>query len=227
MNKMLKVVIWYAMTLFWRHGNMTWWIMYSNWWLSKFALISLCNQCTCYVVHCWLNFDNIVISSSLLASPFLLRVFANVLTRCLNDGLLWFAYVTVLSYHEDVIKWKHFLRYWPFVRGIHRSPVNSPHKGQWREALMFSLICAWMNGWVNNREAGDLRCHRAKYVGTVMIHNPKEAFRGTLTGAFLDKPSLSHWGRDKITAISQTTFSTAVSGMKMLEFPLNLTEACS
>ena len=46
------------------------------------------------------------------------------------------------------IKWKHFPRYWPFVRGIHRPPVNSPHKGQWRRALMFSLICAWINGWV-------------------------------------------------------------------------------
>ena len=57
--------------------------------------------------------------------------------------------------HDDVIKWKHFPRYWPFVRGIHRPPVNSPHKGQWRGALMLSLICAWMNGWVNNREAGD------------------------------------------------------------------------
>ena len=44
--------------------------------------------------------------------------------------------------HDDVIKWKHFPRYWPFVRGIHGSPVNSPHKGQWRGALMFSLICA-------------------------------------------------------------------------------------
>ena len=33
-------------------------------------------------------------------------------------------------YHADVIKWKHFPRYWPFVRGIHRLPVNSPHKGQ-------------------------------------------------------------------------------------------------
>ena len=50
---------------------------------------------------------------------------------------------------------KHFPRYWPFVRGIHRSPVNTAHKGQWRGALMFSLICVW-NGWVNSREAGDL-----------------------------------------------------------------------
>ena len=48
--------------------------------------------------------------------------------------------------HDDVIKWKHFPRYLSFVRGIHRSPVNSPHKGQWRGALMFSLICARING---------------------------------------------------------------------------------
>ena len=38
--------------------------------------------------------------------------------------------------HNDVIKWEHFPRYLPFVRGIHRSSVNSPHKGQWRGALM-------------------------------------------------------------------------------------------
>ena len=44
--------------------------------------------------------------------------------------------------HDDVIKSKHFPRNWPFVRGIHRSPVNSPHKGQWRGALMMSLIWA-------------------------------------------------------------------------------------
>ena len=41
------------------------------------------------------------------------------------------------TYHDDVIKWKHFPRHWPFVRGIHRSPVNSPQKGQWRGALIF------------------------------------------------------------------------------------------
>ena len=66
-----------------------------------------------------------------------------------------------LLVHDDVIKWKHFPRYWPFVQGIHRSPVNFPRKGQWRRALMFSLICVWINGWVNNGEAGDLRRHHA------------------------------------------------------------------
>ena len=70
--------------------------------------------------------------------------------------------------HDDVIKWKHFPRYWPFVRGIHRSPVNSTHKGQWGGALMFSLICVWINGWVNNCEAGDLRRYRAHYDVIVM-----------------------------------------------------------
>ena len=48
-------------------------------------------------------------------------------------------------------------------------PVNSPHKGQRRGALMFSLICVWINGWVNNREAGDLRRHRAHCDVILMI----------------------------------------------------------
>ena len=73
-----------------------------------------------------------------------------------------------LVWRDDVIKWKHFPRYWPFVRGIHRSTVNSPHKGQWRGALMFSLMCARINIWVNNREAGDLRRYRHHYDVIVM-----------------------------------------------------------
>ena len=70
--------------------------------------------------------------------------------------------------HDDVIKWKHFPRYWPFVRGIHRSPLNSPHKGQWRGTLMSSLVSARINGWVNNLEAGNLRRIRPHYDVTVM-----------------------------------------------------------
>ena len=45
--------------------------------------------------------------------------------------------------HDVVIKWKHFPRHWPFVREVYRSPVNSPHKGQWCGVLMFSFICSW------------------------------------------------------------------------------------
>ena len=54
------------------------------------------------------------------------------------------------------------------MRGIHLSPVNSPHKGQWRRALMLSLTWVWIYGWVNNLEAGDLRRHRVHYDVTVM-----------------------------------------------------------
>ena len=85
---------------------------------------------------------------------------------------------TRVAIHDDVIKWKHFPRNWSFVWGIHRSPVNSPHKGQWRGALMFSLIYAWINDWVNNREAGDLRRHRGQYDVIVMcIHRDKWSFK--------------------------------------------------
>ena len=75
----------------------------------------------------------------------------------------------IMLYHDDIIKWKHFPCYWPFVRGIHRSPVNSPHKGQWHGALMFSLICAWINGSVNTHQVGHLRRHHAHYYVMVML----------------------------------------------------------
>ena len=71
------------------------------------------------------------------------------------------SWIQSVNLHDDVIKWKHFPRYW-------RGPVNSPHKGQWCGALVFSLICVWINGWVNSREAGDLRRYRAHYYVTVM-----------------------------------------------------------
>ena len=66
------------------------------------------------------------------------------------------------GFHDDVIKWKHFPRNWPL------SLVNFPHKGQWRGALMFSLIYAWINDWVNNHEAGDLRRQHGHYDVIVM-----------------------------------------------------------
>ena len=113
------------------------------------------------------------------SNPWSIMIFSDISPAILN--------------HDDVIKWKHFPHYWPFVRGIHWSPVNSPHNGHWHGALMFSLICAWLNGWVNNREAGDLRHHRAHYHVAVMtissdqqilleiVKNPKN-FRNAVSG---------------------------------------------
>ena len=79
--------------------------------------------------------------------------------------------------------------------GFHRSPVNSPHKGQWRGTLMFSLICAWINRWVNNWKVGDLRRHRAHYDVTVILHTFSTNSRWLLTiwGDVL----MAGWGSSK------------------------------
>ena len=60
------------------------------------------------------------------------------------------------------------------VQEMHWSPVNSPHKGQWRRVLMFSLICAWTNGWICNRDASHLRRHRAHYDVAQCIQHLKD-----------------------------------------------------
>ena len=96
-----------------------------------------------------------------------------------------------LSEHDDVIKWKHFPRYWPLIcdAGIHhqaqmgwkatQSPSEHDDVIKWKHfprycpwfvtrSLMFSLISAWTKGWVNNRDAGDLRRHCAHYDFNVM-----------------------------------------------------------
>ena len=172
-------------------------------------------------------------------SPFTTRSCVRIVTVMVVTGkakiLEYLTEAAVL--HDDVIKWKHFPRYWPFVRGIHRSPVNSLHKGQWRWALMFSLICAWINGWVNNRNAGDLRRHRAPYdvivmviliklssrvvpkVGKMTTPSPWDAAAVTLSDNVIG--CLTYLPLDKMFAISQTIFSSAFYLMKMFEFRSN------
>ena len=106
--------------------------------------------------------------------------FADKGNECTKDGLIDNIEIVIClielnfthnvhPFHDDVIKWKHFPHHWPFVRGIHQSQVNSPHKRQCRGALMFYLICARIKGWVNNREAGNLRRHSTHYDVTVMF----------------------------------------------------------
>ena len=81
-----------------------------------------------YMNQCWLG------SMCHMASPGQSQLIATKVFIC-------------FKLHDDVIKWKRFLHYWPFVWGIYRWQVNCPHKGQWRRAFMCSLICAWINGW--------------------------------------------------------------------------------
>ena len=104
--------------------------------------------------------------------------------------------------HDDVIKWKYFPRYLPFVcvcvcggggggggGGIHRSPVYSPHKGQWPGASMFSLICAWINAWVSNRDFCNLRRYCSHYDVTVMANMANTSDMIVPTACFLYQAS--------------------------------------
>ena len=102
----------------------------------------------------------------------------NVNGKYLQNTFAWY------TVHDDVIKWKHFPRYWP-LRG-----EFTPQKGQWRRALMFSLICAWINGWVSNSEAGDLRRHRAHYDVTVMVWTGRNQHTNFIS------PDLDQWSTD-------------------------------
>ena len=106
-------------------------------------------------------------SSWTLASPGRNALFIGFIITFAEMKNAWSIF-DALFIHDNVIKLKHFPRCWPFVSGIHRSPVNSPHKGQWRGALLFSLSCVWINEWGNIRETGDLRRHRAHYDVIVM-----------------------------------------------------------
>ena len=71
--------------------------------------------------------------------------------------------------------------------------AGSTHKGQWRGALMFSLICVWINSWVNNREAGDLRHYRAHYNVSVM-HSYLDFSDISI---FRRHQHSTYWGREK------------------------------
>ena len=87
---------------------------------------------------------------------------------------LWVCLTSLVRIPSASPWWRHqtetFSASLAFVRGIHRWPMNSPHKGQWRGAVMFPLIHTWINRRVNNGEAGDLRRYRAQYDVIVMLN---------------------------------------------------------
>ena len=89
-----------------------------------------------------------------------------------------FLHVIYILLQAPVIAWESWWRHQVetfsvllalYMQGIHQSLVNSPHEGQSLGASMFSLICTWINSWVNNPKAVDLRHHCAYYDVTVMI----------------------------------------------------------
>ena len=86
----------------------------------------------------------------------------NMRNACQGYPIVWVSQIKSILAHDDVIKWKHLC-------GISSVTGELPSQSQGLRALMFSLICAEKkNGWINNREAGDLRRHRAHYDTIVM-----------------------------------------------------------
>ena len=135
-------------------------------------------------------------------------------------------------FHYEVIKRKPFPRYWPFVRGIHRSPVNSPHKGQWRGALMFSLICAWKKllsiqswGWWLGTPSHPLwrhwnvRMRELQWMkNTNVCHIRAWAFFNESIYLFSIHCVLIDWGWYKKVVSLQTTISNSFSCLKIAVF---------
>ena len=72
------------------------------------------------------------------------------------------------SLHNDVIKWKHFPHYWPFIEECTSHWWIPLTKVSDESFLIFSLMCTWINNWVNSSEAGDLRHYCAHHEVIVM-----------------------------------------------------------
>ena len=108
-------------------------------------------------------------------------------------------FMVCILFHPKSTWWRHQMEtcsaLLALCAGNSPAPVNSLHKGQWRGALMFTLICAWINDWVNNREAGDLRRHRDHY--DVIVMNPMN----------INPRSVTWSGRNEIYQQNSTTYS--------------------
>ena len=109
--------------------------------------------------------------------------------------------VSQISFQRQIEKswWRHQMETFSALLALwagHRSPVSYPHKGQWRGALMFSLICTLINAWVNNREAGDLIRHRAHY-GVIIIN-------GEMSGKLIHPYGKKNYFNDRYTWVFDT-----------------------
>ena len=110
----------------------------------------------------------------------------------------------------------------PLIGGIcssvERSSPHDTYGNKRSETRSFDLICAWTNSWTNHRDAGDLRRHGDDCDVTVIACHLSDQVGDFAACCLRSLFSLTHWGRDKMAAIFQTTFSNAFSWMKMYKF---------
>ena len=123
-----------------------------------------------YICHSWESFSRKHNSQFLvwraLGNPHTCQKLSRFITK--YEKFIRRLSITLSSDKQANSWWRHQMETFSALLAILQYPVISPHKGQWRGALMFYLICAWMHDWVNNREARDLRCYRAHYDVIVM-----------------------------------------------------------
>ena len=142
----------------------------------------------------------------------------------LSPVITRFNFIRYCVQHNSLKSWwchqlETFPRYWPFLRGNYRSQVGIPRKGQWRGALMFSLICAWTSGWANSRGAGDGIHHRAQYVVTVMYMCHWNKSSANVSLIFIFKRSLYiRYG----TSYAKTARVKCISHLHFLQKKMNI-----
>ena len=85
-----------------------------------------------------------------------------------------------IEHLDSTTWWRHKMETFSALLVFCADNSHSPNKGQWRGALIHSLICAWTNSWANTEDAGDLRSHRAHHDATIMwSHNDNIAMADT------------------------------------------------
>ena len=157
-------------TLTWNRLEHIWIIRYNQtkWSMAKFLHFShwnIMNILSIITNSQYLSFLS-KYSQKMLRSTFLLwnGAFWDI---CLLHCGIWLSSYCNTKFSQDWFRHQAIIDYllqsWSIINEVFWHSFEGSHR-----ALMFSLICAWMNDWVNNREAGDLRHHRAHYDITLM-----------------------------------------------------------
>ena len=184
---------------------------YPAWFITKFpgqcfmsyyivcgpTLPIIINYTTFLAGHIMFCTSNIAVPSCNVILPELSvwRPHKNLILKC------WFRVYTGLGHrcafrcHYDVTQWRRLLRYRPFAMGIHRWPMDSPHKGPVAQTLMFSLMIVQTNSWIIRPVPGDLRrhCAHCDVIIMALAHGCVESSTDTvLTKSFdIFRPSFS------------------------------------
>ena len=148
-------------------------------WYPQYSLIrermAITRRCIWWIYHFIENLELTKYGHTCIIRHLTVILFIGVLQACAigHGALLIFIDIHLYqrqmrSTHDDVIKWKYFFRVTGRVWGEFTGHRWIPRTNA--SDAMFSLILAWINSWVNNREAGDLRRHRAHYDVTVMMY---------------------------------------------------------